>query len=82
MSWNYRVIRRVDMGATTYAIHEVYYDAAGKPHLVSEEAMSAMGETPDELRADLDMMLAAFALPALDFETLADAGGLPPTGRA
>lgn len=50
MSWNYRVIRAQD---GTLAIHEVYYDEAGKPRAYTEDPVAPMGETYWELLQDM-----------------------------
>lgn len=39
MTWNYRIIRRVVEGEAFYSIHEVFYDDAGEPEMVTEDAV-------------------------------------------
>ena len=67
MTWNYRVLQRTDekTGEKTYAIHEVYYDKTGKPEACTEDAVAPMGETPEELREDMEHYLVALKNPIL-----------------
>lgn len=78
MSWNYRVVKHtcpVD-GFVYFDIREVYY---GKNRLVlsslgnrgkglswTVDSKPPVGDTPDDLKADLNMMLRAFDLPVLE----------------
>lgn len=64
MSWNYRVVQRVDV----FAIHEVYYDAAGQPEAVTVDAMTPDGTTLEELRATLERFQEALNEPVLQYE--------------
>jgi hypothetical protein len=70
--WNHRVVRRVYPGAldgeVAYQIHEAYYGIEDKP-LISTEPDHPHGETPEELREDLERMLRALDKPVLDYET-------------
>ena len=34
MSWNYRIVKRLD---GSFGLHEVYYDAKGRPNGMTEE---------------------------------------------
>ena len=61
-TWNYRVYIN-DSGH--YEIQEVYYDSLGRPEYRTEKCSAPFGETPVELRKDLEMMMAAFDKPAL-----------------
>ena len=70
MTWNYRIIKEVVPGfgeelVDAYGVHEVYYDAEGKPTMCSE-AIQPYGETLDELKVDLERMMEAFEKPVLD----------------
>ena len=88
MSWNYRVIR--EQGAdrtgvvwpkssprawTTFTIREVYYDDSGKPDSFTDDACFPVGETPEELESDLQMMLLALTKPVLAVPGLTEIGG-------
>lgn len=67
MTWNHRIIRHVNrQGFEFYAIHEVYYNAEGGVSSFTEESIAPYGETPAELRAELERMLGACSKPALD----------------
>jgi hypothetical protein len=54
-----------------YGIHEAYYltgDVSGRPSITTN-AIEPYGESPEELRKDLERMLRAFDKPVLDFDT-------------
>ena len=55
MTWNYRVVHRVQEAEEFYGLHEVYYDDQDRPHLVTDMPC-AMGNTLAELTADLSQM--------------------------
>lgn len=76
MVWDYRVIRKKLDNEVYFEIHEVYYDnqlpefTADRDRTIcglTEEASSPFGETPEELKKDLEMMIGAFDKPILDF---------------
>lgn len=76
MSWNHRVVRREYPDAApseriAYGIHEVYYDAEGKPDRVTQSAINAWGGTVDELRDNLRQMLRALDQPILNYKDIA-----------
>jgi len=66
--WNYRVARGTDSlsGSDYYVIKEAYYDEAGKIDGLSQEICFPMGESLEELRCDLKMMLRALKKPVLN----------------
>jgi hypothetical protein len=69
MSWNYRVMRRVDPDGTDwFAIHEVYYDAAGNPDGYTENPVDVSGDSLEGLSWVLDRMREALNKPILDEE--------------
>jgi hypothetical protein len=55
--WNYRIVRHKIAGGEHYRVHEVYSDKDGKPMIIAEDPEAAFGETPNELIADLELML-------------------------
>ncbi|MBW1835147.1 MAG: hypothetical protein JRI62_10590 [Deltaproteobacteria bacterium] len=57
--WNYRVIRKhyKESDTNTYQIHEVYYKEDGAIEGWTESAVEPLGETPDELREDIRLMI-------------------------
>lgn len=69
MTWEYRVFRDVVGSGTanwyTYYIGGLYYDPFG----MTEEPMSPGGYGIDELRRDLEHMLAALDKPLVDAKT-------------
>ena len=66
MTWNYRVMRFTYSNGTSYfAVHEVYYDKDGAPNAYSAGACEPYGESLEELKSDMSMMLKAFHLPIL-----------------
>ena len=85
MTWNYRVIHRRYADATvgngrvleappalvdTYAIHEVYYDAAGAITAWSADAIPAWGESLADVRWALAKMRRATREPVLEYADL------------
>ncbi len=65
MEWDYRVIIYDTDEHHCYKIHEVFYDERGEIVAVTEEAIEAMGDTLDELVADLLLMAQAAEKPVL-----------------
>ena len=63
MAWNYRIIKNTQF--STYAIHEVYYKEDGSIEGSTESPVYVLGETIDELRADIGYMQDAFTKPVL-----------------
>lgn len=61
MSWNYRVSEEEG----EFFIREVYYDKDGKPDLHSVFAIAPSGESLEDLRWDLEAMLAALDKPII-----------------
>ena len=50
MSWNYRMVKRLD---GTLAVHEVYYNKAGRECSMTAEPVSLYGDSPEEIVGDL-----------------------------
>jgi hypothetical protein len=71
-TWNYRVVRHKGVGVNDMPvmlqIHEVYYEN-GTPDMVTEDPVAAGGETIEEVRRALELMLAAIEKPILDFDS-------------
>lgn len=66
MSWNYRVLFRQDTNGEQYfAVHEVYYDADGKPTSWTCDAARPIGDNLLELAVDAARMAAACGCPVL-----------------
>jgi len=71
--WNHRVIKRSFPRANgnvdvMYGIHEVYYDADGKPVTCTKEAVEVVGENEEALQQTLEWMKLALTKPVLDFD--------------
>jgi hypothetical protein len=66
--WNYRVIKHTFEGDDYYRVHSVYYENADTPIGVSKDSVHPHGDSVDELRADIELMLLAFSLPVLDYK--------------
>lgn len=70
-SWNYRVVRkRVLLGdeppGQYFAIHEAYYDNEGKIEYLTHGEITPNGESVEELKSDISLMMEAFDEPVLD----------------
>lgn len=70
MTWNYRVCKETKEAGSgpvdIYSIREVYYNKEGKIYAYSENPIAPYGESPEELEADLELMLRARTRPILD----------------
>ena len=62
--WNHRVVKK-DKG---FGIHEVYYKDNGKIEAVTVDSVEAYGETPEELKIELQRMLACCDKKVLDYD--------------
>jgi hypothetical protein len=88
MSWNYRVIRRIEESHVSkqpvYCIATVFYDADGNITTFSADPAWPVGETPEELRHDIELMRQAFERPLVDERedgVLIEAMPIPSTAR-
>lgn len=72
MSWNYRVVEVLGVtGDKHYEIRAVYYNDNGKIEGYGEpEGSYPFGDSAEELKDDLHMMLDAFNKPVLNIEDL------------
>lgn len=66
MTWNFRVVRESTGGLQWHSIREVYYDRRGEVDGWTEEPVAPLGESLDELRADLARMAEALNRPTLE----------------
>ena len=74
--WNHRVVRRVYKvegfpDEVSYSIHEAFYGLKGgvdKPS-ITDNPVDPYGETLEELREELQLMLRALDAPVLDYKT-------------
>jgi hypothetical protein len=83
--WMYRIVRRVVDGHEMFAVHEAFYDAAGKVWSITEGPVAPAGKTRDEAIADLTAMLAdclgaqdGTPPPVLDFDQIPEPGAVAP----
>lgn len=69
MSWNYRVIKRIERhhhgNEPVYTINTVFYDEGGRVKQWSDEPAWPVGDTVEELKSDCEKFLRAFELPVL-----------------
>ena len=83
--WNYRIIKHIERNKlheknkevipefyVWYNLHEVFYGEDDGICCISSDPINAHGETVEELRSDIDMMLIAFEKPVLDYNELLD----------
>lgn len=70
-TWNYRVVETEGV----FAIYEASYDDAGNVTGMTAEPVAPMGESLEELRADLEHYLKALAAPLLHYEDIVGAEG-------
>jgi len=70
-SWNYRAMKDEQV----FTIHEVYYGENGELEGYTEKPISAIGESLDELEADLRKMLNALRQKPLTREDFKRADG-------
>jgi hypothetical protein len=70
MSWNHRVMKRVEFDGDDdwYQIHEVYYNSKQEPGSWTKEGITPGGNTLEELRDELTRMLEATEKEILDYE--------------
>ena len=73
-TWEYRVVERVASrphidDAMWHEIIEVYYDDDGKLDATSDK-IYPVGDTVDDLRKDLELMLTAISKPVISHEEL------------
>lgn len=69
MSWNYRAVVTRTNGETSYAIHEVYYDEQGKENGLTECGIAPIGDSLDDLKLCLELMLNAINKPLLSWDS-------------
>lgn len=73
MTWNYRVLRHAEdpppaEGEESFRIIEAFYDDGGD--LYAWSTAEPFGETVEELRRDLELMLSALDQPVLNYDEL------------
>jgi|TARA_R110002167_G_scaffold147043_1_gene339026 hypothetical protein len=68
MGWNHRVMKQKDGDDDYYQIHEVYYKKNGKVDGYTARGTSPCGNSLQELREDLELMLKSLDKEILDYE--------------
>jgi len=73
-TWNYRVVKKTTLtGGVTeewYGIHEVYYNSDGTAEYCTEVPVTPIGETLEDLRADVAAYAAALNKPPVDYDSI------------
>lgn len=60
MSWNYRVMKRMnESGEYDYGIHEVFYDEKGEVSFWTLESLTPVCSSEEDLMQELHLMLEA-----------------------
>ena len=75
MSWNHRVVRRTYHNthmddSILYEIHEVYYDSDGTIGSITQEPISIMEESVNDLRKTVERLTKCLESPIIDYDTL------------
>lgn len=82
MSWNYRIVRTVEGGEEHFAVHEAFYDDAGRVWAITAEPVAAAGDTRAEVLAALaDMIEDCEQAPVLDHDGVPEPGAVNPGDR-
>lgn len=77
--WNYRLVRRRMKGETFYAVHEAYYDDAGKVWAITQDPSPARGDSRDEVLEALALMMKdILRAPTLDYNKVPEKGAKIP----
>lgn len=76
--WEYRLFKENFGDTVEITIREVYFNEAGKPLTATERGVGPMGETVEELRKDIAMMMTAFDLPIMSDADFSEAGKTMP----
>lgn len=63
--WNHRVVKQTDGDETWFGIHEVFYDEEQGTGW-TENAVSVIGQSVDDLRWVLEKMLLALDKPVIE----------------
>lgn len=89
MYWNYRIVKKLygqrdengklvdpdsEYNEYNYGIHEVFYDHNGKAVMCTVDAISLVGEMPDELIIEMMSIFEAFSKPILDYDSIPEEG--------
>ncbi len=56
MTWNFRLVKHTNRRLVWYAVHEVFYNDAGKPFTMTEDPVDITDKSPAEVRNYLEMI--------------------------
>lgn len=56
MTWNFRLVKHTDRRLVWYAVHEVFYNDAGRPFTMTKDPVDITGKSPLEVREYLGML--------------------------
>lgn len=83
MSWNYRLVRRVEDGREYFAVHEAFYDDAGRVWSITEVPVAASGDSRAEALTSLtDMLRDCESAPVIEWDDVPEPGAVNPRDRA
>lgn len=68
-TWNYRIIKDDTGDSVTYGIHSVHYEG-GEISGYTLEPVGIRGDSEQDLRGDLELMMQAFDRPILSLKDL------------
>lgn len=68
MTWNYRIMKRKNSeGDYDFGIYEVYYDDNGKVKGWTEDSMTPVCSSSDDLKYEMKVMMRAFEKDTLEY---------------
>ena len=69
MTWNYRVMKKKNSeGSFDFGIYEVYYDENGKVSSWTQESLTPVGSSSDDLEYKMKVMMEAFKKETLEYK--------------
>lgn len=69
MTWNYRIMKKKNSeGSFDFGIYEVYYDENGKVSSWTQESMTPVCSSSDDLEYEIKVMMEAFKKETLEFK--------------
>lgn len=68
MTWNYRIMKRKNSeGTFEYGIYEVYYDENGKVSSWTQESLTPVCSSSNDLEYEMKFMMEAFKNDTLEY---------------
>ncbi len=69
MTWNYRIMKKKNSeGSFEYGIYEVYYDENGKVSSWTQESLTPVYSSSDDLEYEMKVMMEAFKKETLEYK--------------